>query len=421
MIQHFRKMYIIFSTIALFVVIMTIVGSISAVTYFRAHQEVETVLTVLSNNEGQMPSSRRPPKQLQNFSQRNLTQESMQQYRFFSSTVANDGTFLDIDRTHISTVSNDQIRKLTQRVLRRGRSRGQIFYRQNAYSYKVNNRGNRKIVVFLDASLMTAKAWEVINLGLILGAISLVLYAIVLALFSKAAIRPIIQAEKRQKEFITNAGHELKTPLTVISANTEMQEMMNGEDDLTKSTKQQVSRLTALINHFVSLARLQERPQMTLEVINASEVTNRVADSFKAMIAQNGKSFKKSVVSGIHIKADEHYFYELISILLDNANKYCDPNGDIFLNLKLGRRKRNVILSVTNSFAKGKNVDYNRFFERFYREDKARTISTESGYGIGLSMAQNIVKNFGGHIKADYSNGKISFIITLKRVNNRNK
>lgn len=421
MIQHFRKMYIIFSTIALFVVIMTIVGSISAVTYFRAHQEVEIVLTVLSNNEGQMPSSRRPPKQLQNFSQRNLTQESMQQYRFFSSTVANDGTFLDIDRTHISTVSNDQIRKLTQRVLRRGRSRGQIFYRQNAYSYKVNNRGNRKIVVFLDASLMTAKAWEVINLGLILGAISLVLYAIVLALFSKAAIRPIIQAEKRQKEFITNAGHELKTPLTVISANTEMQEMMNGEDDLTKSTKQQVSRLTALINHFVSLARLQERPQMTLEVINASEVTNRVADSFKAMIAQNGKSFKKSVVSGIHIKADEHYFYELISILLDNANKYCDPNGDIFLNLKLGRRKRNVILSVTNSFAKGKNVDYNRFFERFYREDKARTISTESGYGIGLSMAQNIVKNFGGHIKADYSNGKISFIITLKRVNNRNK
>ena len=94
-------------------------------------------------------------------------------------------------------------------------------------------------------------------------------------------------------------------------------------------------------------------------------------------------------------------------------------NGDIFLNLKLGRRKRNVILSVTNSFAKGENVDYNRFFERFYREDKARTISTESGYGIGLSMAQNIVKNFGGHIKADYSNGKISFIITLKRVNNR--
>ena len=421
MIQHFRKMYIIFSTIALFVVIMTIVGSISAVTYFRAHQEVETVLTVLSNNEGQMPSSRRPPKQLQNFSQRNLTQESMQQYRFFSSTVANDGTILDIDGAHISTVSTEQIRKLTQRVLRRGRTRGQVFYRQNSYAYRVNNRGNKKIVVFLDASLMTAKAWEVINLGLILGAISLVLYAIVLALFSKAAIRPIIQAEKRQKEFITNAGHELKTPLTVISANTEMQEMMNGEDDLTKSTKQQVSRLTALINHFVSLARLQERPRMTLEVINASEVTNRVADSFKAMIAQNGKSFKKSVVSGIHIKADEHYFYELISILLDNANKYCDPNGDIFLNLKLGRRKRNVILSVTNSFAKGENVDYNRFFERFYREDKARTISTESGYGIGLSMAQNIVKNFGGHIKADYSNGKISFIITLKRVNNRNK
>src|SRR5699024_5261957 len=239
---------------------------------------------------------------------------------------------------------------------------------------------------------------------------------IVLILFSNAAIRPVIQAEKRQKEFITNAGHELKTPLSVISANNEMQELLNGENDLTKSTKEQVGRLTKLINYFVSLARLQERPQMTLSVIDASQITNRVADNFKNVILQDGKHFKKSVTSGLKVRADENYFYELISILLDNANKYCDPHGDVFLNLRLGKRKKNVILSVTNSFAAGKDADYQRFFERFYREDKARTVSEKkSGYGIGLSMAQSIVKSFGGQIKASYSNGKISFIITIKR------
>ena len=415
MIRHFRKQFIIFSTCALLLVIVTIVGSISSITYFRAHQEVNSVLQILSNNEGEMPA-RTVSSQPQLFSQSQFTKESLYQYRYFSATFNKKNKQMQIEDSHILSVSPAEIQKLTQRVLKRHRTQGRIFYHQTFYAYRVKNNSKRTNVVFLDESLMLAKAREVTYLGVFLGIISLLLYTIVLILFSNAAIRPIIQAEKRQKEFITNAGHELKTPLSVISANNEMQELLNGENDLTKSTKEQVGRLTKLINYFVSLARLQERPQMTLSVIDASQITNRVADNFKNVILQYGKHFKKSVTSGLKVRADENYFYELISILLDNANKYCDPHGDVFLNLRLGKRKKNVILSVTNSFAAGKDVDYQRFFERFYREDKARTVSEKkSGYGIGLSMAQSIVKSFGGQIKASYSNGKISFIITIKR------
>lgn len=415
MIRHFRKQFIIFSTCALLLVIVTIVGSISSITYFRAHQEVNSVLQILSNNEGEMPA-RTVSSQPQLFSQSQFTKESLYQYRYFSATFNKKNKQMQIEDSHILSVSPAEIQKLTQRVLKRHRTQGRIFYHQTFYAYRVKNNSKRTNVVFLDESLMLAKAREVTYLGVFLGIISLLLYTIVLILFSNAAIRPIIQAEKRQKEFITNAGHELKTPLSVISANNEMQELLNGENDLTKSTKEQVGRLTKLINYFVSLARLQERPQMTLSVIDASQITNRVADNFKNVILQDGKHFKKSVISGLKVRADENYFYELVSILLDNANKYCDPHGDVFLNLRLGKRKKNVILSVTNSFAAGKDVDYQRFFERFYREDKARTVSEKkSGYGIGLSMAQSIVKSFGGQIKASYSNGKISFIITIKR------
>lgn len=415
MIRHFRKQFIIFSTCALLLVIITIVGSISSVTYFRAHQEVNSVLTILSNNEGEMPA-RLVPKQSQSFTQPQFTRESLNQYRYFSATVNTGNNQMKIDDDHILSVSPVDIQKLTQRVLKRHRNEGRVFYNQTVYAYRIKNSGKRTNVIFLDETLMLSKAREVTYLGIMLGAISLMLYTAVLILFSNAAIRPIIQAEKRQKEFITNAGHELKTPLSVISANTEMQELMSGETDLTKSTKQQVGRLTKLINYFVSLARLQEKPQLTMTIVDASQVANQVADSFKSVIIQDGKSFKKSVSAGLRVRANEHYLYELISILLDNAAKYCDPHGEIFLNLNLGKRKRNVVLSVTNSFAAGKDVDYQRFFERFYREDKARTISEKkSGYGIGLSMAQSIVKSFGGQIKANYSNGKISFIVTIKR------
>ncbi len=415
MIRHFRKQFIAFSTCALLLVIVTIVGSISSITYFRAHQEVNSVLRILSDNKGEMPA-RMIPNQPQLFSQPHFTRESLYQYRYFSATLNRQNKRMTIQDDHILSVSPGEIQKLTQRVLKRQRTQGRVFYKQTVYAYRVKNNGEKSNVVFLDESLMLTKAREVTYLGIFLGTISLLLYTVVLVLFSNSAIRPIIQAEKRQKEFIKNAGHELKTPLSVISANTEMQELLNGENDLTKSTKEQVGRLTKLINYFVSLARLQEQPQMILSVVDASQITNQVADNFKNVILQDGKHFKKSVTSGLAVRANEHYFYELVSILLDNANKYCDPHGDVFLNLKLGKRKKNVILSVTNSFVDGKDVDYNRFFERFYREDKARTVSKKkSGYGIGLSMAQSIVKSFGGQIKASYSNGKISFIVTIKR------
>ena len=125
--------------------------------------------------------------------------------------------------------------------------------------------------------------------------VSLVLYPVILILFSRRAIRPIIEAEQRQKEFITNAGHELKTPLTVISANTEMQELTNGETELTTSTKEQVSRMTKLINYLVSLARLQEQPQMNIVPVDASAVVDRAVAGFKNVAANAGHRFEAAV------------------------------------------------------------------------------------------------------------------------------
>lgn len=420
MIQHFRNRFIVFSTCALILVIIPIIGGLSAITYFQSRREVNSVLTILVNNEGQMPRGQ-VKNQPAIIPQPHFTRESLSQYRFFSATIPDGKGPIRIDNQHILSVSPAEIKCLAQRVQERQKGQGQVLYRQTVYAYKRKHVKGQTTIVFLDESLLMAKTWAIIYVGLLLGVISLVIYTTILILFSRRAIRPIIEAEHRQKEFITNAGHELKTPLTVIEANTEMQELTSGESELTTSTKQQVRRLTELINHLVSLARLQEQPTFTIEPVNVSQVTNKVADGMANVAKGDGHHFSKQVAPGLMINADENYFYELVSILLDNANKYCDPDGEVSVALRLSKRKKGVILTVTNSYAKGDQVDFNRFFERFYREDKARTVNKKAGFGIGLSMAQMIVRNFGGKISAHYADGKISFVAAFKAVNNKKK
>lgn len=411
MIQHFRKKFIVFSTCALVVVVLTIVGSISAITYWRARQEVNTVLTILSDNEGRMPI-RRVKSRSNILPQPPLTRESFSQYRFFSAALPADGGTISIDNRHILTVSPGAIRRLAKRAANRENSQGHLIYHRTVYAYKVKRTPKQTVVVFLDESLLMMKAREIIYIGLFLGLISLILYTTILILFSRRAIRPIIQAERRQKEFITNAGHELKTPLTVISANTEMQELTSGETELTASTKDQVDRMTKLINYLVSLARIQEQPQLNIVPVNASAVVERVVAGFKNVITNNGCQFKQSIAPDVTVAADENYLYELVSILVDNAGKYCDPGGTVMVTLE--RTKRQMVLTIANSYAKGDQVDTSRFFDRFYREDKARTVTKKAGYGIGLSMAQTLVHNFRGRINVKYAHGQIFFVVTLR-------
>lgn len=411
MIQRFRYKFIAISTAALLFVILTIVGGISVLTYYKSHQEVERVLTILVNNDGQIPQ-----KGVQNAddNQPQFSREGLHQYRYFAVLVDNKNRVTALQDDHIATVTPQDARTMTNRLLRRRLHSGQLLYRGVNYAYKIRNVDGKKVIVFLDESLLMDRTRSFIHSGLILGVIILVLYTIVLTLYSRRAIKPIIEAEQRQKEFITNASHELKTPLTVISANNEMQEIIGGENEWTTSTKQQISRLTKLINNLVSLARMQEQPTVTLVPVNVSQIAIDVANSFKSVIATEQKHFNVQVEEGLIVNAEENTLRELINILLDNANKYCDPEGQIDFTVKRSSHGKNVNITVANTYQQGKNIDVKRFFNRFYRVDKSHTQGKKAGFGIGLSMAQYIVKQFKGKITAKYLNGQLAFIVTLK-------
>lgn len=414
MIRHFQNKFIAVSTAALIVVLFTIIGSITSIAYFRSKNEVNEVLTMLVNNGGEL-NSQDVNRQPQSFLGSRFSKEGMLQYRYFSAEITNDRKqSTHINNQHILTVRPDAIQRLAKRVARRPGNNGVVVYQHTRYAYRIKRTKQTTQVVFLDETLLMSETREILHVSIILGIISLILYTAILIAFSKRAIKPIIEAEQRQREFITNAGHELKTPLTVIAANTEMQELTTGEDEWTQSNKDQVTRLTRLINNLISLARMEEQPDIEITEIDASEIAKRVADSFKSVAMKNQKTFRVNIQNGLQVQGEENHFEELINILLDNANKYCDPNGEIILTLNKNKRSKNVYLTVTNSYAAGKGINYNKFFDRFYRADTAHKISQQSGFGIGLSMAQRIVGLFHGRIKASYQNGMISFHITLR-------
>lgn len=411
MIKHFRNKFIAISTAALLVVLITLIGSISALTYFRTQQEVNNILTILVSRNGKL-RSKDATRQPRNFFASRTSREGMFQYRYFSAQVSKKDNRIMVNGSHIITVDPPQIKQFARIATSSHHSSGKINSAGTTYAYRVKSTPSKYIVVFLDESILMSETKEIIRLSIIIGIISMVLYTLVLILFSKRAIKPIIQAEKRQKEFITNAGHELKTPLAVISANNEMQEMIAGESEWTKSNRQQVERLTKLVNNLISLARMEEYPEFHLVQADISQIIQEAAANFKNLIQQDGKKFKVDIAPGLKATVDTSYLAELVNILLDNANKYCDPKGQVII--KLREIKGSPRLIISNSYADGKDVDYNKFFNRFYRADVSHHFGKKSGFGIGLAMAQKIVAAFKGSIKANYHDGMISFIVTFK-------
>lgn len=179
-----------------------------------------------------------------------------------------------------------------------------------------------------------------------------------------------------------------------------------------KSTNDQVERMTGLINSLVAMARLEEQPEVVLTDLNFSAIAEDAAEDFKGPVIKDGKQFVMEIQPDIHVKAEEKSLFELVTLLVDNANKYCDAGGAVSVKLSKANRLSKARLEISNTYAEGKNVDYSKFFERFYREDESHN-NKKSGYGIGLSMAQTMVKLFKGSISVSYSGDTITFLVSL--------
>ncbi|BAK46471.1 signal transduction histidine kinase [Clostridium sp. SY8519] len=333
--------------------------------------------------------------------------------RYFAVIFDKNGTVQKVKTSHIASVTGETAEKYAKKVLRRKFSYGR--HRVYFYLRQVNEEGNT-IVVFLDCTSQLQSEARLIFLTILICGAGLLLTYLLLLRLSDLIIRPELENMKRQKQFLTNASHELKTPLAVIRANTEVEEMMNGENEWTRSTRRQIDRMDGLIQNLVMISRAEEQEVGEVTDVNMTELVRETVEPFSALAKQDQKELVLQLDDAVMFRADASQVRQLTSLLIDNAIKYCDDGGKVQVtllnrnNMRIGWKKdKNIRLIISNSYAEGENVDFSRFFDRFYREDQSHN-TEKGGYGIGLSVAESIVHQYKGTIEAEWKEGMISFV-----------
>ncbi|NLB19801.1 MAG: HAMP domain-containing histidine kinase [Clostridium sp.] len=405
MAEKLRRKFILISLSAVFVVILAI-GLFSNVSNFiQITRNADVLLDVLISNNGYFPkpdtydeNNRRPPK---------ISPEAPFTTRFFTVKIDKEDNLLEIDTGKISSTSTDQALTYANEVLKSQKSSGFI----DNYKYQMSPKEYGSLLVFVDMERDLEIFYSFLLSSIIIGLIAITSVFIIVMILSKKAISPIVEGYEKQKQFITDAGHELKTPLTIINTNTEVLEMNHGESQWTKSIHNQVVRLSNLVESLVSLSRMDEESnQIIKKEFSISEITQNIIDEFQLLSNTYHKTLISKIDEKIFYWGDEQLIGQLISILLDNALKY--SVNDSYIEIKMKKQGKRVVLTIMNEAENLTIGNYDILFERFYRADTSRNTKL-GGYGIGLSVAKAIVQKHKGKISAESLDGK-SLIISVK-------
>ena len=224
-------------------------------------------------------------------------------------------------------------------------------------------------------------------------------------------VKPTIESDLKQKQFITNAGHELKTPLSVISANAEILEMEIGENEWIDSINSQVIKLNQLTKDLILLSRMSESSmKIIFNQFNISEALFDTISSFNPLLESHKFKISSSIEENVVLNGNEELIRQVFSLLIDNAIKYAD---DDYISITLKKENKNIIFTISNKSNHFELGKHDELFERFYRPDQSRN-SDAGGSGIGLSIVKSIVETHKGKISAECLKGNIlEFKITL--------
>jgi two-component system, OmpR family, sensor histidine kinase CiaH len=396
MIKKLRMKFITVSMLSITIVLFLILGTVNYTNYRDLNRRADKMLELIIKNNGRIPRPRSNDKS--DAINTEFSREALFETRYFVVYFDENSKVLMSDTGNVFSVSASNAQDYALEVSDKIAKSGFI----DNYKYqKCNIKGNQAIV-FVDSTRDIELFQGFLLNSAYIALISLVLVFIVSYLLSPLAIKPIITAYNKQKKFITNASHEIKTPLAVISANVDIIEMSTGESKWITSTKNQIHRLADLVNQLVSLSRLDENQTMDKFKLSLSDLAVMAAESFESIALESEKEFETQIQEGVTYSGNEKNLSQLLYILLDNAFKYSNDHGKIRLSIFQKHEKMIIeVYNTTKPIAKG---NHNEFFDRFYREDESHN-SHITGFGIGLSLAQSIVLAHKGKITAKSIDG----------------
>ena len=422
MIHRLRKRFIRIATLSVAVVMLLLSVIVNGANLLSVNSDLTRTLDMIRTNQGTIPSSEPPeppdgrdtekpaPDGRQpSDADRLLGPEAPFSTRYFVLQYTVDGTLVQSDLTHIAAVTQADVSTYLAIALRHGAGYGYV----TGYRFLVFQNEDSYTAIFLDCWQSVRSVRTVAVLSLAADAACILLVCLLVVLFSRRAIDPVVRSAERQKQFITDASHELKTPLTVIATCLKVLEMEVGEQKWIDKAQAQTEKMSGLVNSLVTLSRMdEEEPPITLADFDLSEALRETAEAFSDSAQAAGHPLRLDIPPGLTCRGDEGALRQLFSILQDNALKYALPGGDICLSLR--RDRKGLVLRCSNPCAPLAREELDRLFDRFYRPDQSRSSAT-GGFGVGLSIARGIVEAHGGSISAACpTEGRIEFTVALK-------
>ncbi len=422
MIKRLRNRFIRIATLSVMAVMLLLTIILNVANYISTDADLRSTLALIYENQGTIPISGgdalpepdsgdvpppTPPQDDPGRRDGHFTPETPFSTRYFVLRYEDDGTLVLADLTKIASVTDDD----TAEYLSAAMENGEGYGRCGSFRFYVAHTGeNQNMAIFLDSyqqfrSMRTVLLW---SLAADAGCILLVVLLVVL--LSRRAIGPVVRSAQQQKQFITDASHELKTPITVIATSLKVLEMEVGQQKWIDKAQAQTEKLTELVNSLVTLNRMdEEESPLKMESFPISDAVGETAESFRDLAQSRGHELALTIQPGLTYRGDEYAVRQLVSILLDNAVKYAAPESSITLTLEKGRK--GVVLRQSNRCADPAGIDAAKLFDRFYQADPSRG---SGGFGIGLSIARGIAESHRGSIRAALSGDVIIFTAELR-------
>ena len=400
MIRGIRRRFIRIALMVLALAMVLVTGIVNAANWINVRSELWETMNTLSET-----SMEKGGKGGKSRHMRNMLDES----RFFSVSVYADNSFYINDTSRMTGIDNEELTLVAQKALDSGKTSG--FVEEYLFSVAEGRGGRTALFLNCETKLTRVRRLAVISALACVGCI--LLAWLLVALFSSRAIRPLVENAIQQKQFITDAGHELKTPLTVISANMDVLSLETGKNEWIQSTQKQVANMRGLVNELIYLSRLDEEDaKLQRTEVDLSKLVRETTEPFVSMAEFAGKKMCLDIEDGLHLSGDEAMLKRLVSILCDNTVKYAPEGDEIVVALK--RVGKGIALSTENALLKPMDDETLRhLFDRFYRADASRS-KESGGYGIGLSVAKSIVEKHCGNIQTSQKDGKLRVICSLR-------
>ncbi len=462
MIKKLKKKFILLATVSTFLLMTVLVGSMNLINYTSVVRETDTILEVLSgphgpfdfgpadagmpdavfgggeptgdgireskikdgvfrdvdpnyddslydDGQGSGKNGGTPDRRWKDggrFMPKGMSPEVPYESRFFTAVVTADGEVRESDFSRIVTVSSETVESYVKKAMAASKDRGFI----GQFRFLRQPEENTTRIMFLDCGRRLDSFRTFMWTSMAVGLLGCVIVFVIFLFAAGRIVRPIAESYEKQKRFITDAGHEIKTPLTIISANLDLLEADLGEHESFADIRTQTKRLSALTGDLVYLSKMEEAEDSLKKIeFPVSDLLAETAGSFRAIAQAGIKNFEIDIEENITMNGAPDAVCQLASILLDNAMKYSPEGGTVLF--KTSARRKELVMTVSNtalSSVEGENLS--RMFDRFYRADASRNSET-GGHGIGLSIARAIVNAHGGKISASAGEGG-EFVVT---------